>query len=84
VLARGALPGDVERLYRNIRYPVAERPYLLYRDGDTLRWRYHMLAGQMAIVAALLALSAWREGLRGKRIERRIAALNAKGTSASN
>ena len=36
------------------------------------------------IVAALLALSAWREGLRGKRIERRIAALNAKGTSASN
>lgn len=84
VLARGALPGDVERLYRNIRYPVAERPYLLYRDGDTLRWRYHMLAGQMAIVAALLALSAWREGLRGKRIERRIAALSAKGTSAPN
>lgn len=84
VLARGALPGDVERLYRNIRYPVAERPYLLYRDGDTLRWRYHMLAGQMAIVAALLALGAWREGLRGKRIERRIAALSAKGTSAPN
>lgn len=77
VLAQSALPGDVDQLYRNIRYPVTERPYLLYKDEATLRWRYNMLAGQIALVAALLFLAGWREGLRGKRIERRIKAMES-------
>lgn len=77
VLAQSALPGDVEQLYRNIRYPVSDRPYLLYKDGATLRWRYYMLAGQIALVALLLTLAGWREGLRGRRIERRLRALEA-------
>lgn len=80
VLAQSALPGDVAQLYRNIRYPVSERPYLLYKDGATLRWRYYMLASQIALVALLLKLAGWREGLRGRRIERRLKALEADST----
>lgn len=72
VLARGMLPGDVDRLYRNIRYPVVARPYLLYRDSATLRWRYHMLSAQVGIVALLFALAAWREGRRRRRIGKRV------------
>ncbi|MDQ4420019.1 hypothetical protein OOT33_06140 [Sphingobium sp. DEHP117] len=72
VLARGVLPGDVDQLYRNIRYPVEARPYLLYRDSATLRWRYHMLSAQMALVGLLFALAAWREGQRRRRIARRV------------
>lgn len=72
VLARGVLPGDVDQLYRNIRYPVVERPWLLYRDSGTLRWRYHMLSAQMCVVALLFALGAWREGRRRRRIEKRV------------
>lgn len=78
VLAQGALPGDVDQLYRNIDYPVTDRPYLLYKDGATLRWRYYMLAGQLAIIALLLGLAAWRERLRGKRIEKRIEKLKSE------
>ncbi|MBP6030344.1 MAG: hypothetical protein KA533_02835 [Sphingobium sp.] len=72
VLAQGALPGDVDQLYRNVRYPVVERPYLLYRTSGELRWRYHMLAVQMAIMALLFALAAWRENRRRARIEKRV------------
>jgi hypothetical protein len=72
VLARGVLPGDVDQLYRNIHYPVEARPYLLYRDSATLRWRYHMLSVQMALVGLLFALAAWREGQRRRRIARRV------------
>ncbi len=77
VLARGVLPGDVDQLYRNIRYPVEARPYLLYRDSATLRWRYHMLGLQMALVGLLFALAAWREGQRGRRIGKRLEQLAA-------
>lgn len=73
VLARGVLPGDVDQLYRNIRYPVVERPYLLYKDSGALRWRYHMLMAQMGIVALLFGLAAWREARRRRRIEKRVA-----------
>lgn len=72
VLAHGALPGDVDQLYRNIRYPVEARPYQLYKDSGTLRWRYHMLAVQLVVVAALFALGGWRERRRRKRIEARV------------
>lgn len=72
VLAQGALPGDVDQLYRNIRYPVVARPYQLYKDSSTLRWRYHMLAAQLAVVAALFALGGWRERRRRQRIEKRV------------
>lgn len=77
VLAQSALPGDVAQLYQNIHYPVSERTYLLYKDGATLRWRYYMLASQIALVALLLKLAGWREGLRGRRIERRVKASEA-------
>lgn len=73
VIARGVLPGDVDQLYRNIRYPVVDRPYMLYKDTDTLRWRYHMLCAQMGVVALLFALGGWREARRRKRIEKRVA-----------
>lgn len=78
VLKEDSLPGDVRRLYQNIRYPIAPRTFMLYFSADQLRWRYYMIAAQMTVVALLFLLAAYLETGRFRRIEKE---LNARPAS---
>lgn len=77
VLKSDYLPGDVRRLYKNVRYPVAKETYLLYRDASRLRWPYYMVAAQLAVVALIFAGVAWLESRRRRRISAKMDELSA-------
>lgn len=56
VIRRAALPGGLERLYRNAGYDVKRPTYVVFEDLASARWPYFSAAADFAIFALLLAL----------------------------
>ena len=67
VLREAALPGALERLYRNAGYRIEHPTYVIFRDAASARWPFLSAAAECALLALLFA-SGWllmRRHVRG-------------------
>lgn len=72
IVARG-LPGELVELYQNDGLRLVDRPYLLVRDADWLRWRPIVLAVQLALLALVALIAAWLLQRQARRLDRFLA-----------
>lgn len=56
VVRRAALPGGLERLYRNAGYRIEHPTYVIFEDAASARWPYLSAAADIAILTILLGL----------------------------
>ena len=70
--ARG-LPGELVNLYRGDGVETVDRPFLLVRDADWLRWRPLVLGGQLALLALLALVAALMLQRQARRLDRFLA-----------
>lgn len=69
ILRRGALPGEIIRLYRYAGYDINEPHYVLYDDVTSMRWPYYVTAAHLAFVTLVLAAAAAFQHRRWHRLK---------------